>query len=161
MARRYGIRTRDITLLPIGGLARLERMPEVPRQELWVALAGPAVNVAIAAVTYVVMMAGQLTTPDSWLRLPADATGRFLEINIWLAAFNMIPAFPWMAAAWCARCWRNGSTTSAQPGSRRRSGGPSLRFRADRLLLADPALHRVLRLDGRVERAMATETRST
>src|SRR5512135_180799 len=94
VARRYGIRTRDITLLPIGGVARLERMPDVPRQELWVALAGPAVNVAIAAVTYFVLVAGQLTPPDSWLSLPADAVGRFLEINIWLAAFNMIPAFP-------------------------------------------------------------------
>lgn len=95
MARRYGIATPDITLLPIGGLARLERMPEKPMQEVAVALAGPAVNVVIWFVLVVVF--GAETRPDKLARLddPAlDFVGRLALINIFLALFNMLPAFP-------------------------------------------------------------------
>lgn len=94
-ARRFGIRTRDITLLPIGGLARLERMPEDPRHELWVALAGPAVNVCLAAGLFVILRGLGAMAPVATLTL---TTGSFLErlmfVNILLAAFNMLPAFP-------------------------------------------------------------------
>lgn len=94
-ARRYGIKTRDITLLPIGGVARLERMPEDPGQELWVALAGPAVNVVIAAAVGTWMGFGGLLEPVARLSLTG---GPFLErlmvVNLFLALFNMLPAFP-------------------------------------------------------------------
>jgi Zn-dependent protease/predicted transcriptional regulator len=86
-ARRYGIRTRHITLLPIGGVAELERMPEKPRQELVVALAGPAVNVAIAAVLAAgALLGGGLTTDG--------LVGRLLTANVFLVLFNLLPAFP-------------------------------------------------------------------
>ena len=95
MARRYGIRTRDITLLPIGGLARLERMPEDPRQELWVALAGPAVNLVIAVALWMVLIASGALVPVERLTMTG---GPFLErlmlVNVFLLAFNLIPAFP-------------------------------------------------------------------
>lgn len=102
-ARRYGVVTRDITLLPIGGVARLERIPKEPRQELVIALAGPAVNVVLALAIGVIMLAtggfGSLT--DLAILLEADPAFdlrllafRLVAINIWLIAFNMLPAFP-------------------------------------------------------------------
>ncbi len=94
-ARKYNIRTRDITLYPIGGVARLERMPEKPIQELWVALAGPAVNVVIAAVLFIYLALTNALVPFSQLTL---TTGSFIErlmlVNISLVLFNLIPAFP-------------------------------------------------------------------
>ncbi len=95
MARRYGVATHDITLLPIGGLARLERMPDTPSQELWIALAGPAVNIVIAA-----LLAGWLAIAGDFGAFSAvDPVGgsfvaSLLAINLFLVAFNMLPAFP-------------------------------------------------------------------
>ena len=95
MARRYGIGTRDITLLPFGGVAHLERMPAKPIQELWVALAGPAVNVVVAA-----LLGLWLFITDTWEPLstlgPAEGglIERLLTVNIFLVLFNMLPAFP-------------------------------------------------------------------
>lgn len=98
-ARRYGIPTRDITLLPIGGVARLERMPSEPRQELVVAIAGPAVNVVIAALLF----AGLALTggPDPVALDPSGESvvrgsmvRRLLQVNVMLVLFNLLPAFP-------------------------------------------------------------------
>lgn len=94
MARRYGIRTPDITLLPIGGLARLERMPEKPMQEVWVALAGPAVNVVIWAVLVILGAGLRVDTLAQLESTQADLLSRLAFVNLLLAAFNMIPAFP-------------------------------------------------------------------
>ncbi len=89
MARRYGIGTADITLYLFGGVARLERMPRSAGPELLIALAGPAVNVAIALALAPLAWA-------SWSLAPplADLTAGLLMINLGLAAFNLLPVFP-------------------------------------------------------------------
>jgi Zn-dependent protease len=92
-ARAFGIRTPDITLLPIGGLARLEKIPSSPWQEFLIAVAGPAVNVVIAAGLFVALggwQGGQLLTMDAEAGLWAP----LLTVNLFLVAFNAIPAFP-------------------------------------------------------------------
>jgi Zn-dependent protease len=118
-ARRYGIPTRDITLLPIGGVAQLERMPEDPKQELVVAIAGPAVNVVLAVLCIlgIVVLAGAANFGaalaegagelgflyDDHERMPflsdipllgVDFLAKMLIVNVSLVVFNLLPAFP-------------------------------------------------------------------
>ena len=90
--RRYGIRTRDIVLLPIGGVARLERMPSGPGQEIVVALAGPAVNVIIVGV---LSLARALSFRGLGPEAPAmEMLDLLIRINFVMIGFNLIPAFP-------------------------------------------------------------------
>lgn len=93
-ARRFGVGTRDITLLPIGGVARLERMPEDPRQELVIAIAGPLVNVVIASG----LAAGMIFSGTPLFSIDdfdgASIFQRLLFINVTLVVFNLLPAFP-------------------------------------------------------------------
>ncbi len=94
-ARRYGVQTPDITLLPIGGVARLERIPERPAEELVVALAGPAVNVVIAAVLFLIL--GGMPSMQAAAELHSPGQGileRLAWVNVSLVLFNLIPAFP-------------------------------------------------------------------
>jgi stage IV sporulation protein FB len=94
-ARRYGIDTRDITLLPIGGVANIERMPDRPSQELVIAVAGPAVNIVIAGVLLVLF--GRSFTPERIAEIEQgrlDFVTQLISVNIALVLFNLLPAFP-------------------------------------------------------------------
>ncbi len=94
-ARRFGIRTRDITLLPIGGVARLERMPEKPLQELWVAVAGPLVNLGIATFLAVWLILSHTFEPFGTLSVSGGSFAeRLMVVNLFLLLFNLLPAFP-------------------------------------------------------------------
>jgi stage IV sporulation protein FB len=95
MARRFGVRTPDVILLPIGGVARLERIPEDPRQELLVALAGPAVTLAIIVVLFLGTLAtGQAVAHGDPLAEHVPFLVRLLVVNAMVLAFNLVPAFP-------------------------------------------------------------------
>ena len=100
-ARKFGIGTRQITLLPIGGVASLEAMPENPMEEFLVAVAGPAVNVAIAALLYLVVPLESFLNQDPESLEQTLSTingGNFMfflfSANVMLVLFNMLPAFP-------------------------------------------------------------------
>jgi Zn-dependent protease len=102
-ARRYGIRTRNITLLPIGGTAQLEHMPSDPKQEVLVALAGPAVNAVIASLLFVFLnAAGEITRLPSIGLTEGSLPERVMLANITLMFFNLLPDFPWMEGVRCA-----------------------------------------------------------
>jgi Zn-dependent protease len=93
-ARGFGIETRRITLSPIGGVAALDRMPRSPGGELLITLAGPAVNLAIALVLTLVLRSANVLEPYSGLSMVGRFVSDLVTVNLVLAAFNMIPAFP-------------------------------------------------------------------
>lgn len=95
IARRFGKEAKSITLLPIGGVATIEEMPEKPAQEIAMSIVGPLINLAIAAVLYIFVgnwtgIGAPNLSPDSIQTFFADLIG----VNIMLAIFNLIPAFP-------------------------------------------------------------------
>jgi Zn-dependent protease len=94
-AKRFNIGTRDITLYPIGGIARLDSIPKKPKEELLVALAGPAVNLVIAGLLYPFVNFSTVQETVTVTQINADNfLLAFATVNLWLAFFNLIPAFP-------------------------------------------------------------------
>lgn len=95
MARRFGIRTKDITLYPIGGIARLERMPDKPSEELLVALAGPMVNVALGGLAFAALaILRRPMIPSEAFTTGAPFLLKLAWLNVTMAIFNLLPAFP-------------------------------------------------------------------
>jgi Zn-dependent protease len=101
IAKRFGVKTEKITLLPIGGMASFDKIPESPKQELLIVIAGPLVNVAIAVLLYFVVPVEELfnqSFTDTYHVLASFTFQNFLFflfiVNVGLALFNMIPAFP-------------------------------------------------------------------
>jgi len=97
VARRYGVGVRSITLLPIGGVAQLEGRPPTPTAELWIALAGPLVNIALAILLFPLVIlagAGGLAFGLNILDPLSFLLAALVSINIGLALFNLLPAFP-------------------------------------------------------------------
>ncbi len=95
IARRFGKETKSITLLPIGGVATIEEMPEKPIHEIAMAIVGPFINLAIAGILYIFV--GQWTGAGESNLYPDSVKSFFaglIGINVMLAVFNMIPAFP-------------------------------------------------------------------
>ena len=98
-ARRYGVGTKDIALYPIGGIARLERLPKKPIQEFVVAIAGPLVNFAIALILlpYMIFVPSSLDIIEKGSSFAGTASDFFpamFILNLGLGIFNLIPAFP-------------------------------------------------------------------
>jgi stage IV sporulation protein FB len=94
MARRFGVRTPDVILLPIGGVARLERIPSEPRQELLIAIAGPLVTLAIIVVLYLILLATGAPPRLGEMDTNAGLLTFLFGLNVYLLLFNLIPAFP-------------------------------------------------------------------
>ena len=96
-AKRYGILTRGITLLPIGGVASLTKIPEEPQKELFVAIAGPLINLSIALILLFILLLGgfdfSLLFSFQYLNRAAFLPA-LLIVNLMLFIFNLVPAFP-------------------------------------------------------------------
>lgn len=94
VARRYGSTTKEILLLPIGGIANIDRIPNTPTQELRVALAGPGVNIVVAGVLAILLAATGSSFKPTEMASLAGFAATLMWLNLSLAAFNLLPAFP-------------------------------------------------------------------